>query len=112
MIDRRDQADKADALLLAEPIDRIDATDPIEPMDSTDPTEPMDRIEPVEQMDNSDPLERQDHLELSAWLMDRPGLACRAHGTLIINDLLWFSSAGSPKGNADWSASPRARHPR
>jgi hypothetical protein len=55
--DQRDNADRIEPALAAEPIEKIEATEATEPIERIEPAEPMDRIDPVEPMDKMDPLD-------------------------------------------------------
>jgi hypothetical protein len=68
--DRRDNADRTELTLPAEPTENTDAKEPTEPIDRTDPTEPMLRIDPAEPIDKIDPVDpmlRSEFAELAGF---------------------------------------------
>ena len=57
MIDRRENPDRIDSTLPAEPTENADATEPTDPMDRNEPADPIDRIEPLDPMLRIEPAE-------------------------------------------------------
>ncbi len=56
-MDRRDNPDRIDSALAAEPTENADATEPTDPIDRMEPADPIERIEPAEPMDRIEPLD-------------------------------------------------------
>jgi hypothetical protein len=56
-MERRDNADRIDSALPAEPTENADATEPTDPIDRMEPADPIERIEPAEPMDRIEPLD-------------------------------------------------------
>ena len=56
-IDRRENPDRIDSALPAEPTENADATEPTDPMDKSEPADPIERIEPADPMDRIEPLD-------------------------------------------------------
>jgi hypothetical protein len=56
-MDRRDNPDRIDSALPAEPTENADATEPADPIDRMEPADPIERIEPADPMDRIEPLE-------------------------------------------------------
>jgi hypothetical protein len=56
-MDRRDNPDRIERALPAEPTENADATEPTDPIDRMEPADPIERIEPAEPMDRIEPLD-------------------------------------------------------
>jgi hypothetical protein len=56
-MERRDNPDRIDSALPAEPTENADATEPTDPIDRMEPADPIERIEPAEPMDRIEPLD-------------------------------------------------------
>ena len=90
--DQRENPDKIDPALTAEPIDKAEASEPTEAIERMDPAEPMDKIDPAEPMDKIDPAEPNDKIDpaepmTAASERSRPGAVRH----------LWSSWGHSPR---------------
>jgi hypothetical protein len=56
-MDRRDNPDRIDSTLAAEPTENADATEPADQIDRMEPADPIERIEPAEPMDRIEPVD-------------------------------------------------------
>ena len=66
MIDQRAMLDKAEPMLIDEPIETMDANDPMLPMDANDPTLPIDSIDPSEAIDRNELRDHSDRLGIGS----------------------------------------------
>jgi hypothetical protein len=102
-MDQRDNADKIEPALAAEPTEKMEATEPTEPIDRIEPAEPMHRIEPAEPMDKIDPLD--------PMLRSEPAEPA-GRGELSVFPMLGFSHpAAGPREQRYVSRSRRAARP-
>ena len=70
-IDRRENPDRIDSALPAEPTENADATEPTDPMDKIEPADPIERIEPADPMDRIEPLDPILRIEPAEPVADR-----------------------------------------